>query len=178
MLSFYHSITHTCTVALKAANVISAANNTELMKSAAIGQRLTGDSPMRPQLTASEPQAKTNIMRGDHQGLWAGQVPNMPHTPIIMYSTLRHSTFTGPSTTPHVASDSHQSSLKTRTFSPTMQPSCVLTTDTTISPPPPPPFRSQAQECKYHPYPHTHVPTLQFLYYNTVMYRLYLHDIF
>ena len=66
-------------VALKAANVISAANNTELMKSAAIGQRLTGDSPIvRPQLTASEPQAKTNITRGDHQGLWAGQVPNMP----------------------------------------------------------------------------------------------------
>ena len=53
-------------VALKAANVISAANNTELMKSAATGQRLTGDSPIvRPQLTASEPQAKTNITRGD-----------------------------------------------------------------------------------------------------------------
>ena len=66
-------------VALKAANVIFAANNTELMKSAAIGQLLTGDSPIvRPQLTASEPQAKTNITRGDHQGLWAGQVPNMP----------------------------------------------------------------------------------------------------
>ena len=49
------------------------------MKSAATGQRLTGDSPIvRPQLTASEPQAKTNITRGDHQGLWAGQVPNMP----------------------------------------------------------------------------------------------------
>ena len=61
-------------VALKAANVISAANNTELMKSAATGQRLTGDSPIvRPQLTA-----KTNITRGDHQGLWAGQMPNMP----------------------------------------------------------------------------------------------------
>ena len=66
-------------VALKAAYVISAANNTKLMKSAATGQRLTGDSPIvRPQLTASEPQAKTNITRGDHQGLWAGQVPNMP----------------------------------------------------------------------------------------------------
>ena len=45
-------------VALKAANVTSAANNTELMKSAATGQRLTGDSPIvRPQLTASEQQA-------------------------------------------------------------------------------------------------------------------------
>ena len=66
-------------VALKAANVISAANNTELMKSAATGQRLTGDSPIvRPQLTASKPQAKTNITRGDHQGLWEGQMPNMP----------------------------------------------------------------------------------------------------
>ena len=66
-------------VALKAANVIHAANNAELMKSAATGQRLTGDSLIvRPQLTASEPQAKTNITRGDHQGLWAGQVPNMP----------------------------------------------------------------------------------------------------
>ena len=66
-------------VALKAANVISAANNTELMKSAATGQRLAGDSPIvRPQQTASEPQAKTNITRGDHQSLWAGQVPNMP----------------------------------------------------------------------------------------------------
>ena len=66
-------------VALKAANVIHAANNAELMKSAATGQRLTGDSLIvRPQRTASEPQAKTNITRGDHQGLWAGQVPNMP----------------------------------------------------------------------------------------------------
>ena len=45
-------------VVLKAANVTSAANNTELMKSAATGQRLTGDSSIvRPQLTASEQQA-------------------------------------------------------------------------------------------------------------------------
>ena len=33
-------------VALKAANVTCASNNTELMKSAATGQRLTGDSPI------------------------------------------------------------------------------------------------------------------------------------
>ena len=38
---------------------------------------------------------------------------------------------------------------KTQTFCPTMQPSCVLTTDTPISPL----LQSQAQECKYHPYP-------------------------
>ena len=45
-------------VALKAANVTSAANNTQLMKSTATGQRLTGVSPIvRPQLTASEQQA-------------------------------------------------------------------------------------------------------------------------
>ena len=45
-------------IALKAANVTSAANNTELMKSAATGQRLTGDRPIvLPQLTASEQQA-------------------------------------------------------------------------------------------------------------------------
>ena len=71
-------------------------------------------------------QAQATITREDHPGLWAEQAPTMLH----------------------------QSSLKTRTFCPTMQPSCVLTTDTTISTPPPPPlFRSQAQECKYHPYP-------------------------
>ena len=45
-------------VAPNAANVTSAANNTELMKSAATGQRLTGESPIvRPQLTVSEQQA-------------------------------------------------------------------------------------------------------------------------
>ena len=45
-------------VALKAANVTCAANNTELMNSAATGQQLTGDNPIvRPQLTASEQQA-------------------------------------------------------------------------------------------------------------------------
>ena len=45
-------------VALKAANVTCASNNTELMKSAATGQRLTGGSPIvRPQLIASEQQA-------------------------------------------------------------------------------------------------------------------------
>ena len=67
-------------------------------------------------------QAQATITREDHRGLWAEQAPTM----------LR------------------QSSLKTRTFCPTMQTSCVLTTDTTISPPL---FRSQAQECKYHPCP-------------------------
>ena len=56
-------------------------------------------------------QAQATITREDHPGLWAEQAPTMLH----------------------------QSSLKTRTFCPTMQPSCVLTTDTTISPPPPPP---------------------------------------
>ena len=66
-------------------------------------------------------QAQATITREDHPGLWAEQAPTMLH----------------------------QSSLKTRTFCPTMQPSCVLTTDTTISPP----LQSQAQECKYHPYP-------------------------
>ena len=48
------------TIALKAAIVTCASNNTELMKSAATGQRLTGGSPfVRPQLTvtASEQQA-------------------------------------------------------------------------------------------------------------------------
>ena len=64
-------------------------------------------------------QAQATITREDHPGLWAEQAPTMLH----------------------------QSSLKTRTFYPTMQPSCVLTTDTTISPL----LQSQAQECKYHP---------------------------
>ena len=59
-------------------------------------------------------QAQATITREDHPGLWAEQAPTMLH----------------------------QSSLKTRTFCPTMQPSCV-----------PPSPRSQAQECKYHPYP-------------------------
>ena len=66
-------------------------------------------------------QAQATITREDHPGLWAEQAPTMLH----------------------------QSSLKTRTFCPTMQPSCVLTTDTAISPL----LQSQAQECKYHPYP-------------------------
>ena len=74
-------------------------------------------------------QAQATITREDHPGLWAEQAPTMLH----------------------------QSSLKTRTFCPTMQPSCVLSwppTPPSLSPPPPPPpFRSQAQECKYHPYP-------------------------
>ena len=66
-------------------------------------------------------QTQANITREDHPGLWAQKAPTMLH----------------------------QSPLKTRIFCPTMQPSCVLTTDTTISPL----FQSQAQECKYHPYP-------------------------
>ena len=66
-------------------------------------------------------QAQATITREDYPGLWAEQAPTMLH----------------------------QSSLKTRTFCPTMQPSCVLTTDTIISPL----LQSQAQECKYHPYP-------------------------
>ena len=66
-------------------------------------------------------QAQVTITREDHTGLWAEQAPTMLH----------------------------QSSLKTQTFCPTMQPSCVLATDTTISPL----LQSQAQECKYHPYP-------------------------
>ena len=66
-------------------------------------------------------QAQANITREDHPGVWVEQAPTMLH----------------------------QSSLKTRTFCSTMQPSCVLTTDTTISPL----LQSQAQECKYHPYP-------------------------
>ena len=46
------------TIALKAANVALAANKTELMKSAATGQRLRGGSPIvRHQLSASEQQA-------------------------------------------------------------------------------------------------------------------------
>ena len=56
-------------------------------------------------------QAQATITREDHPGLWAEQAPTMLH----------------------------QSSLKTRTLCPTMQTSCVLTTDTTIFPPPPPP---------------------------------------
>ena len=51
-------------------------------------------------------QAQATITREDHPGLWAEQAPTMLH----------------------------QSSLKTRTFCKTMQPSCILTTDTTISP--------------------------------------------
>ena len=50
----------------------------------------------------------------------------------------------------------HQSSLKTRTF-------CLNATQ--LCPdhrhPPPPPFRSQAQECKYHPYPQKNRTFLQ-----------------
>ena len=46
------------TIALKAASAALAANDTELMKSAATGQRLRGGSPIvRHQLTASEQQA-------------------------------------------------------------------------------------------------------------------------
>ena len=66
-------------------------------------------------------QAQVTITKEDHPGLWAEQAPTM----LL------------------------QSSLKTPTFCPTMQPSYVLTTDTTISPL----LQSQAQECKYHPYP-------------------------
>ena len=66
-------------------------------------------------------QAQATITREDHPGLWAEQAPTMLH----------------------------QSPFKTRTFCPTMQPSCVLITDTTISPL----LQSQAQECKYHPHP-------------------------
>ena len=66
-------------------------------------------------------QAQATITREDHPSLWAEQAPTMLY----------------------------QSSLKTRTFCPTMQSSCVLATDTTISPL----LQSQAQECKYHPYP-------------------------
>ena len=64
-------------------------------------------------------QAQATIAREDQTDLWAKQAPTMLH----------------------------QSSLKTRTFCPTLQPSCVLATDTTISP------LLQSQECKYHPYP-------------------------
>ena len=67
------------------------------------------------------PPLQATITREDHPGLWAEQAPTMLH----------------------------QSSLKTRTFCPTMQPSCVLTTDIAISPL----LQSQAQEYKYHPYP-------------------------
>ena len=66
-------------------------------------------------------QAQATITGEDHPSLWAEQAPTMLY----------------------------QSSLKTRTFCPTMQSSCVLATDTTISPL----LQSQAQECKYHPYP-------------------------
>ena len=69
-------------------------------------------------LTSPPSQAQATITREDHPGLWAEQAPTMLH----------------------------QSSLKTQTFCLTMQPSYVLTTDTTISPP----LQSQAQECKYH----------------------------
>ena len=74
-------------------------------------------------LLSTPSQAQATITREDHPGLWAEQAPTMLH----------------------------QSSLKTRTFCPTRQPSCVLATNTTISPPPL--LQSQAQECKYHPYP-------------------------
>ena len=74
-------------------------------------------------------QAQAAITREDHPSLWVEQAPTMLH----------------------------QSSLKTRTFCPTMQPSCVLTTDTTISPL----LQSQAQECKYHPYPQKTLTFLQ-----------------
>ena len=63
-------------------------------------------------------QAQASITREDHPDLWAEQAPTMLH----------------------------QSSLKAPTFCPTMQPSCVLTTDTAISPL----LQSQAQECQYH----------------------------
>ena len=46
------------TIALQATNVTCAANNTELIKSAATGQRLTGGSPVVwSELTASKQQA-------------------------------------------------------------------------------------------------------------------------
>ena len=66
-------------------------------------------------------QAQATITREDHPSLWAEQAPTMLY----------------------------QSSLKTRTFCPTMQSSSVQATDTTISPL----LQSQAQECKYRPYP-------------------------
>ena len=66
-------------------------------------------------------QAQATITREDHPSLWAEQAPTMLY----------------------------QSSLKTRTFCPTMQSSCVLATDTTISPL----LQSQAQECKISPLP-------------------------
>ena len=78
-------------------------------------------SDRRRHLPSSPLQAQATITREDHPGLWEEQVPTMLH----------------------------QSSLKTRTFCPTMLPSRVLTTNTTISPL----LQSQAQECKYHPYP-------------------------
>ena len=68
-------------------------------------------------------QAQATFTREDCAGLWAEQAPTMLH----------------------------QSSLKTRTFCPTMQPSGVLTTDTTISLL----LLSQAQERKYHLTPKT-----------------------
>ena len=57
-------------------------------------------------------QAQATITREDHRGLWVEQAPTMLH----------------------------QSPLKTQTFCLTMQPSCVLITNTTISPPPTLPF--------------------------------------
>ena len=69
-------------------------------------------------------QAQATITREDHRGLWVEQASTMLH----------------------------QSPLKTQTFCLTMQPSCVLTTNTTISPPLPSLFQTQAQECKYHRY--------------------------
>ena len=65
-------------------------------------------------------QAQATITREDHPGLWADQALT------ILY----------------------QSPLKARTLCPTMQPTCVMTTDNTISPF----LASEAQECKYHPY--------------------------
>ena len=78
-------------------------------------------SDRRRHLPSPPLQAQATITREDQPGLWAEQARTMLH----------------------------QSSLKTRTFCPTKQPSCVLTTDTAI----PPHLQSQAQECKYHPYP-------------------------
>ena len=86
---------------------------------------ITGDSnPLSDRarhLPSPSLQAQATIAREDQTGLWAEQAPTMLH----------------------------QSSLKTQTFCLTMQPSCVLATDTTISPL----LQSQTQECKYHPYP-------------------------
>ena len=124
------------------------------MKSAATGQRLTGDSPIvRPQLTAIEPQAKTNITRGDHQGLMGGA--NAKHapavTPIITEDSNplsdrgRHLPSPPLQAQANITREDHpglwaeqaptmlhQSSIKTRTFCPQCNP--AVTTDTTISP--------------------------------------------